>query len=1264
MANIVQSAISSIRRKADEILNDNQGWFRGGKFTPAQQVQRIGSDVGYQVRDFANQTAQKAWSPTGVLGGSVNAIQSGINTVSNLPRIELFKQQREQIQNPILRTGTNLAAGIPESLVNIPRNYVVGISRTGQELGTAIKEGRPLNLQNLAGGVAPLTESLVDVGTFGFGKPVVSAFKEGAKLGVKQAIKKEALKGAGLGALGGLTYGVDTQYGKDFNVGEVAQNVAGGALLGSVVGGATGGAGAIKSKLFGGYKKLGLPDNVADDLANKHFIRSENRPVVIRQPKAQKEFNAKINTVLKRPLNTPVFTDDLKKYTNIVEGLPDTELGIGMTIKSRSKNPLEISTKGVEAIQQKGIAPQMEPTQIKQPQTKVNTLAKLEQQGYPQEAKVTKEIAKVVEGKPSVVSISPKGRLNTKNLNLTDEAKAQIDELQNNIPVTVISNKDVVAKSRLTAGRKTAMTDDQMKDILAKQLNSRQEVVSLQREFDKLKANGASLDELASMKGRIAEQSRIAQQQGTFAGRLLQSQNILANEYATPEQKIYALLDNAGIDQSKYIKDAVNVDFNDPKQVVEFYRKHVPANFGDILTEIRYTNMLSSPLTQIVNTFSNVLQSGIVKPIEKTITGGLDAISSKLTGKERQYFASQGIDYAKGYYSALPEAFTKFKNIVSGKEMNISPDFEHIPTATKGALKWYTTPLRTLEASDQFFRTLVIAGEKKSLGKLNLSESELLKRASESADYSLFRQKFDPDGKLGQGIVLRTWDKWNTGIQMLRRMPGGNWILPFLQTPTNILKQGMEYSPLGLTTMIGAKHPLEQLSKAMIGSAAFMGLYGLADKGATTWDTPTNPSEKELFYAAGLQPYSIKVGDKWVSYSKLGPLAYPLAMASALKWVEKNNPDQNVAENLRDALGQMVGFFGDQSYVKSIGDVIEAIKGGSSNKLASAVSGEINNLSGQLVPYRSFLGWITRMIDPVYRKPEGLGQNLAAQIPGLSESVPAYTDLQGQPSQRDLPILNSFSPLKVSVEKPGIKPLLETKESARIARAVDKKQFEKGGNEAVQSGNIIFYTNENGNRSELDLTKYDKVAQLPSANKYQQAIKESKQYSEAAKIMDNTALTQEQQQQALQRLGIDSDKASYYQVANDNDNLKTMFVLDAVNRVKTQGGGLSDVLNLIANQRTEVNGKMIASNGVLDNLVDEGVLTKSQATELKKYKMEDGKLTAKKLSVKKPKKITAKKVSVAKLPTLKSYKFKKIKSYSKLKVKRLKVAKRLKLNTK
>jgi hypothetical protein len=517
----------------------------------------------------------------------------------------------------------------------------------------------------------------------------------------------------------------------------------------------------------------------------------------------------------------------------------------------------------------------------------------------------------------------------------------------------------------------------------------------------------------------------------------------------------------------------------------------------------------------------------------------------------------------------------------------------------------------------------------------------------------LFRQKFDPSGELGQGVVLRAWDKWNTAIQGLRRVPGGKWVIPFLQTPTNILKQGLEYSPLGVTTTIGAKRPLEQLSKALIGTTVFATAYGIADKGGSTWSVPTNPKEKELFYAAGLQPYSVKIGDKWVSYSKLGPLAYPMAMAAALRWSEKNNPDQNVAENMRDSLGQMLGFFSDQSYVQSIGDLIGVMQGGNPNKLAGAINSQVSNFVGQLVPYRSFEGWLTRMIDPVYRKPEGIVQDITSQIPGLSQSVPAYTDLQGQPSQRDLPIVNAFSPFKIGVEKPEAKTLLDTQEQNRIARAVQKREALQGGG-STATGGLIIYTNENGNQAEIDLTKLDEIAKMPTTNKYETAVKESKQYAKVSSIMDNEALTEEQKQTALSRLGIDSGTATYSKVANDNNNLKTMYVLDKLQNTPNH----QDVINYLLSQRQEVNGNMIAANGVLDNLVDEGLISKAEATALKKYQYKYGETatTATKAKTSKAKKITIKAV---KFPTIKIKKTKmpKPRKIKKYKVKKVKVTK-------
>ncbi|MBI5954461.1 MAG: hypothetical protein HY865_22620 [Chloroflexi bacterium] len=734
------------------------------------------------------------------------------------------------------------------------------------------------------------------------------------------------------------------------------------------------------------------------------------------------------------------------------------------------------------------------------------------------------------------VSLEPsieKGQLNINRLNVKGAGKKVLQAQEAQVQPTVIGNKEVVAMARTAKGT-SAMTDEQMKRLMAQQLKNRQAVVDLTRQYNEAKKSGASDIELGRIMLDMANQSRTARQGGTFAGRLLQAQNIVADQSASPMQKILALLDNAGVGEEKYLKDAVKVNWDNPAEVVSFYRKYVPPKFGEVLDEIRYSNMLSSPLTHITNVVSNAVQTGIVTPIEKTITGVLDMGKSLLTGSERKYYATAGIDYAGGYVRALPEAIKKAWGVLSGDVVSVRPDYENIPTGSTGIMKAYTLPLRALESMDQFFKTLVEGGVTNELqkGPQKLSGIKVADMAKKEADYRLFRQAFDPNGELGQGGVLKMFDKWNSAIANVRRLPGGKWILPFLQTPTNILKQGVEYSPLGFSTAIGAKNPTEQISKALIGTGVFMGAYQLAQGGLTSWEAPTSEKERELYYAAGMQPYSVKMGDKWVSFSKLGPLSYPLAMAAALASAEKNNPDKSKIENVGKSVSGMLGFFGDQSYVRSIGDLVDAIQGGVSIG-ASALQAEGANLAGQMIPYKSFLTWLGRMIDPTYRKASTFGERLSKDLPIIGSKLEPYTDINGNPSLRDFPILNSVSPYKVTQEKQPAAGLLEEYQTKKIEKAVGKRadeEFLAGDKEKQVSGNVYRYIDDNGAVKQIDLS-FPMPEYKPTGNKtidkellsdYKGAI--TKQKNEIMKALEVGAITEEEAVKYLDKLNSSSEK--------------------------------------------------------------------------------------------------------------------------------------------
>jgi hypothetical protein len=202
------------------------------------------------IRGVANQTApfraRVASNPT------LNRFVEG-----DINRITL---PRPQVKNQFGQTLLNIGMGVPESIINTPRNLIVGPLRVANEINTAKSQKRPLNWGNIAGGVAPYAEGALDVASFGGTRIVKDLLKGGIKEIGKQGLKKTLLKGATTGAkyggFGGLTYGIDEQYKQKFDAGKLAGNVVAGTALGGVLGGAISGSGALLGSVKNAFRKL------------------------------------------------------------------------------------------------------------------------------------------------------------------------------------------------------------------------------------------------------------------------------------------------------------------------------------------------------------------------------------------------------------------------------------------------------------------------------------------------------------------------------------------------------------------------------------------------------------------------------------------------------------------------------------------------------------------------------------------------------------------------------------------------------------------------------------------------------------------------------------------------------------------------------------------------------------------------------------------------------------------------------------------------
>ncbi len=841
-------------------------------------------------------------------------------------------------------------------------------------------------------------------------------------------------------------------------------------------------------------------------------------------------------------------------------------------------------------------------------------------------------------GDPTIPNEAQK--LNVNKLNLDPQQKAQIRNLETDEPRVVLKNADVVTASDFTSGKRSPVQMEDTKQKLAQQLNSRQAVVSLENEFTNLKASGAAPEVLQKKIEDIAAQSKIARTEGTEAGRILQARNILADALATPMQKVFRLLDNAGVDQSKYTKDAASVDWNNAEQVVNFYRRYVPPTAGDWLDTIRYNSMLSSPNTHINNAFSNLINSAVVAPIEKTVTGGLDFIGSSVTGKQQTHFVGEAPAYAKGYVSSAGEAYKNFVNTLTGKNGIKNLDItsaDRMPLGTEGRtgnlIFNYTLPTRALEAVDQFFTTLTTGGERAALnfkeGK-GIKVNDLESFAQRKAAYRLFRSDLNMEG---QGTVLNAIDGV-TGLMQKARSSSNpilstvaKFTLPFVKTPMNILKQGIEYSPAGLTTIPGAGDKTEQLSKAMIGTGAMAATAMLVASGRTTWSEPTDAKKKQAFRDAGMQPYSVKVGDQWVSYTKLPPaLAYPIALVSALHDAQENKTiDQNSVDTILSAVAKSEKFYADQSYFKNISDFL-ASASGDPEKVASFFS----NYPQQLVPWRAFLGWAARLIDPYQRKVntdanylEQQTQQLMTQIPGLSQKVPARTNEFGDPIQNQNRVLNAFSPLRITNENTDKADYYKQLKSDSLFN----KNLDIVGKMAEQGKDIppgIFDVNAAENdqklagvgpknvvnqkltavlkkkidaglplkQSELEKVYLSDFNSQPADTNYQKGLKEDQKFAAYSKISKDGSLSTEQKQYLIGKLGIKPVDAEYYDVASQSDTARYGYIEDQLKSA-------SDSYTTLSNLRRTVNGKQVLTNDLIDQLYSDGSITKAEQKSLK-----------------------------------------------------------------
>lgn len=227
----------------------------------------------------------------------------------------------------------------------------------------------------------------------------------------------------------------------------------------------------------------------------------------------------------------------------------------------------------------------------------------------------------------------------------------------------------------------------------------------------------------------------------------------------------------------------------------------------------------------------------------------------------------------------------------------------------------------------------------------------------------------------------------------------GPLTLPFRNTPINIMTYTMERTPFAPLVKqwrddIAAGGARGQLAAAKIatGTAIMSVAYDLALRGEITGRGPQRAGESQALAREGRQPYSIKVGNKWVSYGRVDPPGGILGLAADMAEISRNGDVSpgDMEQLFTASVLATANAVTSKTFFVGIADLVEAI--GDRERYGE---GYIRKLvSGAVVP--PGVAAVARIQDPYLRASQDISDAVCRRTPGCGKDMPALLDLWGR----------------------------------------------------------------------------------------------------------------------------------------------------------------------------------------------------------------------------------------------------------------------------
>jgi hypothetical protein len=604
------------------------------------------------------------------------------------------------------------------------------------------------------------------------------------------------------------------------------------------------------------------------------------------------------------------------------------------------------------------------------------------------------------------------------------------------------------------------------RQILAKSSN---ELVNAARKISRLDDPGDEL--LAEFRQKwmrhVAIQEQVAGATAE-AGRVLQQFRMAADSRAVRREVLSAFVRGGGgkddlQEAANALLDAVEMGPGVFNTLAEQVAK---PKFRDKISELYINSLLSNPPTHIVNMVSNSLT--MVSQIPEY------AVASALGGARRAAFGERAGERilgsevgarAFGLLQGTREGAAMFARALKTGEPDdfaskIEGDQYRAISGLKGEI--IRVPTRLLTAEDQLFKGIArrmelnaeavrIAsreGLKGSERKARIAElianptDDMLARSLDYGRYLTFQR---PLGAFGQGLTRITSDSFPAKV-----------VVPFVRTPINLLKFATERSPAApllkewrADFKAGGERRDLAVARAMLGTGFATLFYQMALDGQITGAVPPDPAKAKLLYADGWQPYSIKVGDRYVSYSRLDPFATLLGVSADMATLPEGLSDRQKDDQATMLVASIMSNLANKTWLSGVSSLVEGL----SDPQRYADSWLQRTVGAFAVP--AGVAGAARALDPVARKREDVFDAVKARIPGLSDNLLPRRDVFGEPVPIDGVGPDFLSPFSQTMARND--PVVA--EMMRIGKGVSAP-----GKQFTQDGERLDYTPEQYDR--------------------------------------------------------------------------------------------------------------------------------------------------------------------------------------------------------